>query len=353
MKYKTLACASLLIPTLLAFNAPVGRLAFFPSKGDTVTKTFTQDWEMTMDEMGFLMNGQDPGMTPEIEMTMIIKQVVAIADTYGDVVDGRPMSLSRSFKEIDQDMDMEMSMDMMGEVQDQDSTIKGTSELTGTTVVFEWDEDEEEYIKKFANEETDVDEDKLEGLAEDMDLRFLLPDEAVSEGDSWSLDLASLPDLIAPGGDLAWDIEIDGADAAMMGAGPDPAMMGNMRELMGDMLEGEATATFAGVEDGKGIIELKIEIDTARDMTDMVAEMMAEAPEGMAPEIDRMDVEFTIEASGKAFWDMDGGHIAGLELEGDIEITLDMEMSIDMGQAMTIEVSMAMSGSLEQGVEVE
>ena len=353
MKHKTLACAALLLPSLLAFNAPLGRLAFSPEKGSTVKKTFTQKWEMNLDDMSLLMNGQDPGMTPEIEMKITMNQTVAIADTYGEIVEGRPKSVERQFDKINQDMEVAMTMDMMGEVQEQTQKMKGTSELIGSIVKFAWDDEEEAYTKTFADEESDVDEEKLEGLVEDMDLRFLLPDEAVSEGDSWDIELSNLPDLIAPGGDLAWDVEVDGVDSAMMGGGPDPEMMSNLRKMMGEMLEGEATATFVGIEDGKAVIELSIAIDTARDMTDMVSDMMANAPEGMAPEIERMDVEFSIEATGKAYWDMEAGHISGLELQGDLSVTMDMEMSMDMGQAMTIEVSMAMSGSIEQGLEVE
>jgi len=346
--------AATLIPALLAFDRPGTSIEFAPEDGASLNKTFEQSWEMELDDMEVLMNGQDSGMMPEMEMAMTISQAVNVIDTYRGVDAGRPQQVTREYRSIGHEMDMEMAMDMMGETNEQSNNATGTSELEGTTVIFDWDGDEEEYTKEYHEDDEGADEDLLVNLEEDMDLRFLLPEDEVEVGDEWDIDVSQLPDLIAPGGDYSMDIEMEGMEGGMPG-GPDPEMMSNMREMMGDMLEGDATARLQEASDGLATIELEISIDTARDMTDMVADMMAEmgGEAGMMPEIDRMDIEFTFDVKGKMLWDLRGNHIQSLDLDGDVSMTMDMEMSMDMGEAITIEVSMTMSGTFEESVSTE
>jgi hypothetical protein len=189
-----------------------------------------------------------------------------------------------------------------------------------------------------------------------MDLRALLPKDEVSEGDSWDLPLVSLIDILGPGGDLKLDFEMDGQEVS---GGPPPEMMVNFREMMGDMLEGEATATFAGMTEVDGarlaVIEIEIEIDTAKDMSELIMELMGEElPEGMDFNLDRVDVEFAYEASGQCLWNVAGGHAHSLSLEGEAVIAMDMEINMDFGgQSMAMEMSMEMSGEMATEMETE
>lgn len=356
MKTKHIAslAALALTPALLAFHAPLASLRFAPEAGTKVTKRFKTVTEMQLDEMDVLMNGQDTGgMMPQMEMDMNIEQNLVVVDTYVRSADGRPLQLQRTFDKLAQDNNIEMTMEVMGETQDQSQEMPATSELEGKTVVFTWDEDAEEYTKAYGEDDAGEDEDLLAGLIEDMDLRFLLPTGDVSEGDEWDLDMKRLPDLFAPGGDFAWDVQIDGM-SGMPGMGGNPEMMSNLRQMMGDMLEGEAKARFTGMEEGMAVIELSIQIDAAQDMTEFMEAAMAEAPAAMMPDIERMDAEVGIESRGKLLWNTRTNHIGGLRLEGDISVSMDMEMSMDTGQApITIEVSMSMSGNMEMVLETE
>jgi hypothetical protein len=287
-------------------------------------------------------------------MDMAMESTVGVTDTYDSISRGKPTKLTRTFDEISTEMDISMVVDAMGQVQEENPTGSGSSDLEGETVVFTWDADDDEYVVSFPEDEGD--DDLLENLVEDMDLRALLPKGEVSEGDSWDVDLVALVDILGPGGDLKLDFNMDGQEVS---GGPPPEMMVNFREMMGDMLEGEATATFAGMTEVDGarlaVIEIEIEIDTAKDMSELIMELMGEElPEGMDFNLDRVDVEFAYEASGQCLWNVAGGHAHSLSLEGEAVIAMDMEINMDFGgQSMAMEMSMEMSGEMATEMETE
>ncbi|MEE8468435.1 MAG: hypothetical protein V3T22_08270, partial [Planctomycetota bacterium] len=264
------------LPALVAFRPTdrlpkVEKISFAPGEGTSLTKTFTNTMVFGLDDMSMLMNGEEHPMMPEIEMDMEVTSSTTITDEYVSMGRGRPQILRRTFDEIGTEMNLEMVIEAMGQSEEQNPSGAGTSPLEGETVVFTWDDEDEEYKVTFP-EDAEGDEDLLANLIEDMDLRVLLPDGEVSEGDSWDIPLAGLVDVLAPGGDLKLDIDMDGAGAGM--GSPPPEMMSNMREMFGDMLEGSATATFSSTRDVDGttvaVIDIEIDIDTARDMTEFL-----------------------------------------------------------------------------------
>jgi len=356
MKYqKSLLLAALAAPVLLAFVAPADKVAFAPAADASLSKTFTTSGTFQLDDLSVNVGGMD--QAPDMEMTISWAQNVAVTDTYSSTKDGAPVTLRRTYDELGQELEVDVVVDMSamgGDTQEDGASGSGSSDLEGKTVNFVWDEDEGGYTKSFHEEEGD--EELLEGIVEDMDLRALLPSEEVSEGDEWSIELAGLSTILAPGGDLKIELEMDGED---MEGGPDPSQLADINELMKDLLDGEATGKYVGqreVDGAKyGVIAIDIEIDTARDMTDMLEEMMGDQmPEGMEVSFDRMDLELSLESKGELLWDLRGGHVHAFSIEGDITIILDMGMSMDMGgQEMTMEMAMEMSGTLGQELSVE
>ncbi|MAE29854.1 MAG: hypothetical protein QF724_11550 [Planctomycetota bacterium] len=352
----TLALAAIALPLASAFRAPADTLVFAPAKGLTLTKTFTSEGDFGLDNMSMLMNGQESPMMPDMEMSFNTAQTIVVVDEYGKVDDGQPLKLTRTFDELSTNIEVSSSMDMGGESQAEDQSIESSSELEGLTVEFTWDAEEEEYTKEFPD--GDGDDDLLEGLFEDMDLRVLLPDDEVSKGDEWEIDPSDLKSILAPGGDLA--LEPEEMEDGGMSMGPSPGGM-DFSEMFGDLLEGEATATFEGTRevDGLevGVITLVVEIDSANDMTDMLEDMVGseELPEGMEMSFDRMDVEIELEAEGTLYWDVSGGHVHSFDLSGELALMIDMAMTMDIpGQGeMTVENTMEMSGTMSQELAVE
>jgi len=350
----SLALLAVALPLAVAFHAPADTIEFAPARGLTLTKTFTSQGDFSMDNMTMLMNGQESPMMPDMDMSFETAQTIVVVDEYGKTEDGRPLKLTRTYDEIATAVEIAMSIDMGGETQDQDQSVESSSELEGLTVEFTWDEEEEEYVREFPD--GDGDEELLEGLLEDMDLRALLPAGKVSKGDEWEIDPTNLIPVLAPGGDLSLEM----GEEIEMTMGPSPGGM-DFTEMLGDLLEGEATATFEGIREVDGlqiaVITIVVEIDSANDMTDMVAGSMdeQELPEGMEMSIDRMDIEIELEAEGTLHWDVEGGHVHSFDLSGEISMLIDMAMSLEIpGQGeMTIENSMEMSGTMAQSLVVE
>ena len=347
--------AALAVPTLLAFTGQADKIAFSPAAGSSIVKTFTTTTNMELDDMQMSMNGEPSPMTPDMEMTMETVNVVTVTDEYGEIKGGQPAMLTRTFDEIGAEMEMDLVVSMMGNEESQAPTGSGSSELEGSSVVFKWNDETSEYDVSFAEGE-EGEAELLESLAENMDVRGLLPTDELAEGDSYDIELTALIDVLAPGGDLKLDMEIEGQEQGAMG--PDAAMMSDFRRFFEDMLEGKATGKYVGTRDVAGVmvavIEIEIEIDASADMSDLATEMMGQEELPVEMSIDRLDVQMTYEGGGELLWNMAAGHIHSLDLTADITVAMDMAMAMDMGgQAMDLGMEMAMSGTVGSKVTTE
>ncbi|QDV08888.1 hypothetical protein Poly30_44430 [Planctomycetes bacterium Poly30] len=347
----TLSVPAVALSFLVGFSgSSTDKIAFTPAEGVTVTKTFTTTTTMEMDDMTALMNG-GPSPMPEMEMSMEMAQSVTVTDEYVSMADGKPKKLARTFDAIGSDLEMEVNAG--GQAQSPNGS--GSSPLEGSTVVFTWNAETEEYEIAFAEgEEGDV--DLLEGLKENMDLRGLLPKEELAEGDAYDIDLSAFVDILSPGGNLKLEMEIDGEAA---GSGMDPEMMTDFSKFFEDLLEGSATGKYVGTRDVDGVkvavIELNVEIDASADMAELAAESMGdEMPEGIEMSIDHVDVEMSYSGTGELLWNMSKGVIHSFEMNADMEMNMDMGMNMAMGgQEMEISMEMAMSGSVKNTVTTE
>jgi len=235
---------------------------------------------------------------PDIEMSMEMVATTTVTDEYIALAAGQPKKLSRSYDAVGSELEMDVVINMMGEEESQSPNGSGTSELEGSTVIFTWNDEDGEYELSFPEGE-EGDADLLEDLSEDMDYRALLPDGELAEGESYEIDLMGLVNVMAPGGDLKIDLEVDGAQAGM---GPDPAMMSDFRQFFDDAVEGSATGKFVEMRDVDGtsvaVIELEMEISASADMSEMAAEAMGseELPAEMS--VDRMDLTMSLEGTG-------------------------------------------------------
>jgi hypothetical protein len=344
---KLLLLTALCTPALLAFALPASRVRFAPTEGSSLTKTFENKGEFSLDHMSMTINGQESPAMPQMTMTLNTGQKVTVSDEYVSNREGAPKKLKRHYDELGSDVAMSMKMEVMGESHDQDKNVKAKSQLAGKTVMFTWDADSKEYKKAFDPAEDNA--DLLKGLKEDMDLRALLPENEVKEGDEWDINVKGLASVMGPGGNLS--LVPDDKDGGM-----DPGMtsgMSSMSEMLGDMLEGEAKGKFTGMREVGGakmaVIKVTVKISSSKDMTDIVGEAMKKTkmPAEMEMKFDHMDIDLKIEGEGELLWNVAAGHAHSFELSGPVHINMDMAMKISPpGQgAMSLEQRMEMSGT--------
>ncbi len=354
---------SILLPLLLAAPVLVAlrpsgdqvRVQFKPQPGSSLTKTFSVTSHYTLEEMQVLMNGEENPMMPQMEMDMENTLAVTVTDTYGKVADGRPVSLDRSYDSIDTEFNMSMTAEG-GPAGTETATPSGsgTSPLEGLKVHFQWNAEDSDYDATWADEEAQGEDEWLEGLEMEMDLRDLLPARPLTVGDRYEIPLEGLVSVVAPGGDLKIDMQIDGDEASM---GPaDPELMTNMRRMFSEILRGKASGTLSEVREGEdgrfAVIEIDLDVDSNSDMSDLVQEAMEmQRQEGLEISLNQADVHFALEGKGTLEWDLDQGRVHSLDLSGDTSMEMEMEMEMNFGpQSMLMEMSMEMSGSLDIGV---
>jgi hypothetical protein len=341
---------------LCAASVVAAKIEFAPPSGATATKSFQHTMELSLDNMNMLLNGEESPMMPDIEMSLTMEQLVKVTDTYVAVANGRPSKLSRTFDELGWDADIDVQIEMAGTSNDQNQTMSGASELEGKTVAFAWSEEEAGFKKSFEGEEGNA--ELLEGLEEDMDLRVLLPPGDVAEGDEWEIDVSKLRSILSPGGNLAiLPEDMPGLEEMMMGGG----LGGSMSDMVGDILEGEASGTFKGyreVDGGKvAVIEVRIDVESSNDMTDAVQEFMdeIELPAEIGEmELDHMEMEFAFEAEGTLLWNVAAGRVHSFELSGDTDLKIDQGISISaQGQDMNMQQTVELSGTMNIAVATE
>lgn len=225
------------------------------------------------------------------------------------------------------------------------------SPLAAATVCFDWDETE--YTPTYHRSNRHLDPRWLEGLGEDLDFPFLVPAEPVAPGDEWDLPLSSLPDLLVPGGCFPWTIagekrELPPSDDL------DPRTLGELRRLIGEELEGEAMARLLGVEDGIASIELELDVRSEREPTEELGRIVRRGALSEWLEVDQAHLELDFEGRGVARWDLAAGHLAGLELSGELELEVELVLRWLAAGRRTGEIDLraVISGSIGARVEV-
>jgi hypothetical protein len=357
MNKPLLSVAALLCaPVLLAFQPRGTKVSFDLSDGSSLSKNFTTVISLNLDDMSMTMNGSPSPVQPEMELSTMSTTSISITDSYVNVADGMPVQLERTFDEMTSTTSREMEMNMMGQSESQNLATDASSDLEGYAIRFAWDQDAEEFKASFLDEDGEA--ELLEGLSEDMDLRVLLPEGEVAEGDEWKIDPVALKHVFAPGGNMHF-IPEESDDDDPMSVGSD---MGGTNDWFNDDIEGEASAKLVGLgknDDGVHLatIEFVFELSNAVDFT----ESAQEALEGgeMPPAVDDMninsvDTDINIEGKGTLLWNMDDGCLYSLDVSSDLELTLDMSMDISAnGRDIEIGQLLEFNGNISTTASVE
>jgi hypothetical protein len=179
---------------------PLDGPRFAPAEGSSVRKRYTERTSLSLDSAEMRM-GDQAIRPPAMEFEVQVARELAVVDTYAALGKGRPARLSRVFERIEGSLEVSSQEEGRGREVAQ-ATYK--SPLAGLEVVFTWDEEHGTYGVAFGKGVEDGDEELLEGLLEDADLRALLPEGDAKEGDEWALDPAAFGALLSPCGDLRW-----------------------------------------------------------------------------------------------------------------------------------------------------
>lgn len=277
-------------------------LAFGPEEGTVLKRSFDAQASHELTELTRSVNGQDveyPGELPELSSRFT--EHIVVTDRLVGVEDGRPTELERTFDELAQE-----NTDTSG---DEEAKVELGSDLEGRTVRFHWDEDDGSYTVESADDGDELDGSVARWLAEDMDLRLVLPDREVEVGDEWDLDARLYLAFMWPSGLLGFHVEGEETDD-------------DERELSGqtiDNLEGSGTARLEEVREEDGVrvavLHVELEITTGSERV-LPAVDPDEVEEGEFPRPE-ITVEVRIERKleGTLLWDLEHGHALSAELE--------------------------------------
>jgi hypothetical protein len=338
MKLSTLSFGALVaLPVLFAFALPADELAFRPAAGSTIKKKLELDMEMSLVDASMTMNGEPmPAGLEEIKgQTMLLGMVVGVGETYVATVAGRPTELLRSYDKLAMDVSFG----------DQSESLDEFTKLEGKTVRFKWNADESVYDKSFVESEGDV--DSLKELSEDMDLRALLPEKAVSEGDSWEVSAKQLMSLFMPGGFVGQSAN----EAGMEG-------FEEIRKEIEDQLDQalkdfKVVCTYKGARDSGGVnvgeIAFNFDGKAKMDLSSLLeAAMKAQRQEGM-PEMDmRGSAGMEMQGAGTLLWDLASGHMHDYVLHADLNFQVEMHIEADQGgEPLQLDMSGTADGTLD------
>lgn len=323
----TLACVSL--PFLLAALPRFDRPAFGVAEGTRLEKTFRTSGALVLEDTELRLNGEDAdldqfGMPTDLELQFAYE--LECADTYESVAERRPLVLLRSFEK----------MLFRGEGPD-GSEEDEPLEVSGKTVRFEWDAESEGYKRSFVGDEGG-DEEDLDNLSEDLDLRRFLPAGDVEEGDTWSVEGLATIELLMPAVDVRRKIE----------AGDFGEMPEGLVDVLKSVIEDLAVeCTYLGTveEDGVTLGQIGMHVEASQSHA-VDTSFLSEDPD--APEFtwDHFDAQLELDFDGTLLWDLAGGRFVSVEGSGEGSLGLDFSFEI-------VDFGLAAEGTLEFSLELE
>lgn len=322
-----------------------------PEAGYENTKTLTVKTSRVTEEGTMFFSGQemDAGTGSEMTGTFTAK----VTDTYRGTKDGRSLGVTRTFEEIDSDTSFDAGHSSEGIIVE-DGSGDEASGLLERVVDWMWDEDEEEYVSSFADDDEGPQE-WLDGLHQDLDLSFLLPDKEVEEGQRWDLGTEVLGRLLSPGGQMMVtepaSLE-DVPDGGIVISMPDAGSVEGYEEL-----DGKVIVTYAGSREVDGVnlasFDIEVEAEGVQDIGETLQDQAEES--GMpATEYDIAELERSYEGEGKLVWNLDTGTVHSFDLELETASALELEWLAE-AQGMELELGMSQlnSGTIEISLEVE
>ena len=335
MTSRHLLTALLATPLLLALEPRADNVSFHPEDGSSLAKDYGIEFTFVLGDITAYIDGQDLSESVPADFELVGDTSLTITDQYVETLDGKPLQLIRTFD----------SMEMYWEAMDESGDAEEFAELEGKSVKFEWNEDDEAYDVSF--HESEGDEDLLEGLGIDMDLRALLPEDEVSQGDSWTVEARALGSIIFFGTDFEnLDFSMDDDDVGPL----IESELVPQLESLADGFSADCEYLGSAEEDGTtlGVIGLAIKGEGSIDLVGLIEQIIEDQmPEGMEIDasVDEASIAIAMEGEGELRWDLGAGHMHDYEMSSELEILVDVYIEIDVGgEAHEIEASVEILG---------
>lgn len=323
----------LALPLALAASTPSDEVAFAPAANSTVGKELKVELELQMDDVSFSVNGEDippEALGPIHGQKVLAHILIGVTEKYVASKDGQPIDLLRTFDELS----------MKAEIGDEtEDGSEEAAEFEGRTVRFVWDEDKKEYTKSW--HESEGDDDKLEGLLDDMDLRVLLPSKKVAEGDTWDVPAEGLAALFMPGGLVGGGDESADEEAF---AAFEEELRGQVEEFVKEF---KVHCTYGGTreDDGVRVAEIRFTFEGAPklDLGPLVERI---AQESGAPQADIVaSLGGDLKGDGTLLWNQGASRAHAFDMSSQIGLSADLEAQAEeQGQSFRVVVSARASG---------
>lgn len=324
------------IPLTLGLASLADDVSFHPAKDLASQKELRIEAELAVKEASMTFNGEPvPGDSIEqlTAQQLLLNIAIDVTETFRATKDGAPVDLVRSYDKL------ELKVEIGDEVEEPE----GDNDLEGKIVQFLWDAKESEYKKSF--HESKGDEALLERLDADMEVRALLPDKKVGEGDTWDVSGDDLAALFFPGG-----IASGAGDAS--GEGPDMGAITDelTKQLETAFKEFKVTCTYKGARDAAGtkVGEIAFVYDgkASLDLDQLLQQ--AEELNGSG-----LDMEFSSSASmtlrgeGALLWDLATGVMHTYEMKAELGLDVSIEAHAEQeGRQFDVSMSGTIGGDV-------
>lgn len=308
--------ALLAAPLLCALPPLADDVSFHPSDGSDVTRRYSVDLDFEMGDLSITADGQDISeMVPTDQMNGGAKLAMKVTESFVRTVEGKPLELIRSFEEMSGEAGPEGNKE----------AIEDFDKLQGKRVRFLWNEDEGDYDVSY--HESEGDEEELEGLLPDMDLRALLPGKAVSAGDTWSVDARQLSSVLLFGNEPK--LGEDEMDQVVQSA-----LVPQLEALM-DQFKTNCEYLGERVVDGHkvGAVAVTLHGEGSLDLSQLILEAVRmQAGENQVDiDVSTAKLNVTFDSKGELLWDLEQGHLRAFDMTGDADLSIEISASADVG----------------------
>ena len=330
--------------TTLPLSGDVPRLVL--EKDDVISSawTLTTARESVSATLSLMGNDQDVGsgsVTTRTRALEVSDEFLAVAE------DGSPLRIMRSFETLTTEMER-------GGEEVEGATIienEGESQLAGMDVAFTYDPESQEWNAAFG-EDSDGDDDWLEGLAPRLDLARLLEGagEELEVGASWEVPTEFLSDVLLPGGEV---IHLDDPDEAdVPEGGIQLTLPGEESIERYEECEGDITATFESIEEeGESrLAKIVVEVSVTADL-DVIDDLEEQADErGSAETYAEATLSRSLEGKLTILWNLKTNRPESIEGELSGSSEMSVEWSMSAGE-MELEISFHQEVDLTHKVE--